>query len=190
MPKQRITKESVIDAAFELAKESGIEAVTVKSISQKLSCSVQPIYTYCANMEGLRRDVAEKVRAYVRNYVRSFAVKNTGDDIFKDTGRAYLRLAKEEPNIYKMFILCQRENISSLEELYVAETDPKIPEAISRKFGLSLEEAKKFHLNMLIFNIGMGAIFSGTSPGIPAEEIFLQQDQAFKAFLDFALKEK
>ena len=46
MPKQRITKEMVIEAAFELARTGGMEQVIVKNIAQKLGCSVQPIYSY------------------------------------------------------------------------------------------------------------------------------------------------
>ena len=54
MPKQRITKEMVVNAAFELARQGGMEQVIVKSIAQKIGCSVQPIYSYCNNMDGLR----------------------------------------------------------------------------------------------------------------------------------------
>lgn len=190
MPKQRITKESIITAAFELARENGIESITVKNISEKLSCSVQPIYTYCANMDGLRKDVIEKAKAYTRSYISEITEKSNGADIFKETGRAYLRLAKEEPHIFKMFILHQRENISSLSDLYAAETDPRIAAEISRRLNLSCDEAKKFHLNMLIYNIGIGAIFAGTTPGIPADEIFSQQEHAYNAFLNQALLEK
>lgn len=60
MPKQRITKEMVVDAAFEIARKDGIEKATVKTIAEKLGCSVQPIYSYCKNMDGLKNDVAEK----------------------------------------------------------------------------------------------------------------------------------
>lgn len=47
MPKQKITKDMVIDAAFELARNDGMEQVIVKNIAEKLGCSVQPIYSYC-----------------------------------------------------------------------------------------------------------------------------------------------
>lgn len=33
MPKQRITKEMVVDAAFEIAKSSGMEQVLVRQVS-------------------------------------------------------------------------------------------------------------------------------------------------------------
>lgn len=180
MPKQKITKEDVVNAAFELAKEYGPEYITVKKISEKLACSVQPIYTYCANMEGLKREVNEKVRAYIKKYVSR---RVHGGDIFKETGQAYLKLAKEEPNIYKMFTSHKRENVSSLEDLYKLEADPQIAEIVSKQLEISLEKAKTLHLNMLIYSIGIGMIFSRTFPGIPAEEIFAQQEHAFKAFL-------
>lgn len=47
MPKQRITKEMVVNAAFEIARKSGMEQVMVKNIADKIGCSVQPIYSYC-----------------------------------------------------------------------------------------------------------------------------------------------
>ena len=117
MPKQRITKEMVVDAAFEIAKSSGMEQVLVKNIADRIGCSVQPIYSYCRNMDGLRRDVAARVRCFVREYV---AERIDRDDLFRSTGRAYIQLAKEQPHLYKIFILHRREGISSLEDLYRA----------------------------------------------------------------------
>ena len=42
-PKAKITKEMIIDAAFEITRESGIEAVNARTISEKLGCSTQPV---------------------------------------------------------------------------------------------------------------------------------------------------
>lgn len=63
MPKQRITKEMVVDAAFEIARKGGMEQVIVKNIAETLGCSVQPIYSYCTNMEGLRTEVGTESTA-------------------------------------------------------------------------------------------------------------------------------
>lgn len=69
MPKQRITKEMVVNTAFELARKGGMEPVIVKNIAQQLCCSVQPIYSYCNNMEGLRNDVSNKARSFLQEYI-------------------------------------------------------------------------------------------------------------------------
>lgn len=180
MPKQRITKEMVVNAAFELARSGGIEQVMVKNIADKIGCSVQPIYSYCKNMEGLRHDVACQTRQFIREYVTRHA---DADNLFQSTGRAYIRLAKEEPNLFKIFILQQREGISSLDDLYESEAGPDTAEFIASRLKVSLRQAKRLHLNMLIYTIGLGTVFAVTKPGISADEILERQEDACQAFL-------
>ena len=187
MPKQRITKEMVVNAAFEIARSDGMEQVMVKNIAEKIGCSVQPIYSYCKNMEGLRQDVTLKVCSFIGEYVQTHIDK---DDIFETTGRAYIQFAKEEPHLFKIFILHKRNSIASLEDLYQSETNPHTAEFISKKLGISIGQAKKLHLNMLIYTIGLGTIFSVVTPGISTDEIYEQQEIAYKAFLSQTVREK
>lgn len=187
MPKQRITKKMVVDAAFEIARNQGMEQVLVKNIADKIGCSVQPIYSYCKNMEGLRQEVTERVRAFTEEFVAEHIERR---ELFRSTGQAYIQFAKEEPFLFKIFILHQRSGISSLDELYRSEASPKTAEFIAEELHISISQARRLHLNMLIYTIGIGSIFSMTSPGISADEIFQWQDLAYEAFLKQALEEK
>lgn len=184
MPKQRITKETVVNAAFEIARNSGMEQVMVKNIADKIGCSVQPIYSYCKNMDSLRQDVVEQTNRFIQEYVAAHIDK---DDLFRSTGRLYIRLAQEEPHLFRIFILHQRKGISSLNDLYQSETNPHIAEMIASDLHISVAQAKQLHLNMLIYTIGIGTIFSVTTPGISADEIYAQQEAAYEAFLKQAL---
>lgn len=179
MPKQRITKEMIVETAFEEAKAGGMEQITVKRIAERLGCSVQPIYSYCENMEGLRKDVIRRVKRFVREYAAEHIDQK---DLFRSTGQAYVTLAREEPYIFKMFILHQRDGITSLNDLYREETDPHMAEHIAEEMGIDIGKARQLHLQMLIYTIGLGAVFSMTMPGIPADEIFAQQEKAYRAF--------
>jgi len=184
MPKQRITKEMVVSAAFEIARNSGMEQVMVKNIADKIGCSVQPIYSYCKNMDGLRHDVIEQVNHFIQEYVVSRINK---DDLFRSTGKSYIQLAQEEPHLFRIFILHQRKGICSLNDLYQAEANPHTAEIIAKELNISVERAKQLHLNMLIYTIGIGTIFSVTTPGISTDEIYTQQEVAYEAFLKQAL---
>ncbi len=186
MPKQRITKEMVVDAAFEIARNSGIEQVMVKNIAEKIGCSVQPIYSYCRNMEGLRKDVDEQVRRFVHEYITTHIDHK---NIFSSIGQAYVQLAKEEPHLFKIFTLQQREGIASLNDLYQMEASPHIAQHIATDLNISIPQAKQLHLNMLIYTIGISTIFTVTTPGISTDEIFTQQEIAYQAFLRQALEE-
>lgn len=53
MPRQRITKEFLLEQAYCLVKEQGMDAVSAKALARLAKCSVQPIYSYYANMDEL-----------------------------------------------------------------------------------------------------------------------------------------
>lgn len=186
MPKQKITKDMVVDAAFQIARSQGMESVLVKNIADKIGCSVQPIYSYCHNMEGLKSEVIDRVNRFVREYVTA---NLNHDDLFRSTGQAYIKLTEEEPHIFKIFILQKREGVSSLAELYQSETNPEMAEFIAKQLNISPARAANLHLHMLIYTIGIGTIFSVTTPGISAEEIFAQQASAYQAFLKQAIEQ-
>lgn len=138
-------------------------------------------------MDGLREDVGNKARSFIGEYIVSHIDKS---DLFRSTGRAYIQLAKKEPHILKIFILQERKNISSLKNVYETETNPQMAEAIAKGLDISVECARQLHLNMLIYTIGLGTIFSVSSPGIPIDEIFLQQEQAYQIFMNDALRKR
>lgn len=180
MPKQKITKEMVVEAAFMLAREGGLNRITVRDIAEKLGCSVQPIYSYCQNMDGLRKDVIKRSDSFIKEYIPAHIDKN---DFFKSTGYAYIRLAVEEPNIFRMFVMNERENIHSLGELYLSETNPHVAEFIADTLQIDISDARRLHMNMLTYTIGLGTILANTTPGIPMEEIEEQLETAYQAFL-------
>lgn len=186
MPKQKITREMVADAAFQLAREGGMERVQVKPIAARLGCSVQPLYSSFRNMEELRRAVEHRTAEFMVDYL---SARFRPDDLFQSTGRAYVQLARDEPELFRIFILRRREGVSSLEELRRREASPKVAEAIAAQLGLGEEQARQLHLDMLIYTVGLGTIFAASTPGIPVEEIFARQERACQAFLRHSKEE-
>ena len=188
MPKQRITKEMVVEAAFELAKEGGMEHVLVKNIAEKLGCSVQPIYSYCLNMEELKKDVQQCTADFFQEYVAAHIDK---EDYFHSIGKAYLALSKEEPNLFELYFLRKRADCTakSLQELYEQECTPEVADFLAEKFNLSVEAARKLHLNMVIYNTGISTLMISSNFGIPMEELDRQLVETYEVFLRQALKE-
>lgn len=178
MPKQKITKEMVVDAAFELAKEGGMEMVLVKNIAEKLGCSVQPIYSYCESMEGLKQDLMVKTADYFRKYVIDHLDRN---DVFRSTGKAYISLSKEEPNLFRLYFMRKRTDIVSIQDLYNKESNPEVTSFVARTLHISIEKAKELHLHMIIYTMGIAFILATSGADIPAGEISAQMDKAYRA---------
>ncbi|RGU92857.1 TetR/AcrR family transcriptional regulator [Clostridium sp. AF15-17LB] len=157
MPRQRLTKDMVVKAAFDLAREGGLENVTVKGISQKLDCSVQPVYCYCRNMSGLKQDVIDYTGSYLQSFINERLDVN---DMFQSMGMAHAQFAKAEPHLYRLYFLRKRDDVHSFEDIYKKETDPQIAEFIARQLGITIEKARQLHLNMLIYNTGISFILT------------------------------
>ena len=53
--KAKVTKEMIIDAAFAIAREAGVENINARTVSERLHCSTQPVMYHFATMEELKR---------------------------------------------------------------------------------------------------------------------------------------
>src|SRR5689334_18648497 len=71
-PKREITRESVLNAALGIVQESGIEAVTARSVAARLRCSTQPIYSLFENMEKLVAAAYDKAMGLTLSIIRDY----------------------------------------------------------------------------------------------------------------------
>ena len=63
MPKKpKFTKEQVINAAYELIKQEGIESFAARPLAKKLNSACSPIFTLFESMEDVKMEVYKKVR--------------------------------------------------------------------------------------------------------------------------------
>ena len=56
-PKQRYTRERILDQSYALFLEGGMQAINARSVSKALNCSTQPIFSYFPDMQGLREAI-------------------------------------------------------------------------------------------------------------------------------------
>lgn len=187
MPTQKITRDMVVDAAFAIAREEGVEQVLVKTIAQRLGCSVQPIYSYCESMDGLRQALVARTGEYLREYV---AARIDPQDYFRSTGLAHLSFAKEEPQLYKLYFLRRRPDFHSVQDIYEKECTPQVAEYISSSLHIPLERARALHLHMVLYSVGISAILATSQSDIPIEELTAQLELAQSAFQAQAMKEE
>lgn len=76
MPKQKITKQIILDSAFELMRFSGHEAVNARSVAKSAGCSVQPIYSYYENMTELMQELFAYTQQFLSKYIEKMHHRN------------------------------------------------------------------------------------------------------------------
>ena len=113
--KESITNEMLLNTAFELAREEGIENVTARKLTHKIGCSTQPIFRIYENMEHLTIDLFGKVSLYFQNYYENYEKKEKTP--FVNLGLCYIEFAQKEPNLFKLLFLSKDRYEKSMYEL-------------------------------------------------------------------------
>lgn len=62
-PKRQHTRESIINAALQIAREHGLNHLSARTVAQTLGCSTSPIYVNFATMEELHQEVRARAAA-------------------------------------------------------------------------------------------------------------------------------
>ena len=67
--KAKVTREMIVDAAFAVARETGAETISARTVSERLHCSTQPVMYHFATIEELKRTVYAKADQYHSDYL-------------------------------------------------------------------------------------------------------------------------
>ena len=59
-PKQRITREMILERSFAMFCQEGMAAVNARSVAKALNCSTQPIFSYFSGMDDLKNALDQK----------------------------------------------------------------------------------------------------------------------------------
>ena len=62
-PKVKIAKEDIVNAAVELVRQYGPQALNARELAARLCCSTQPIFSNFATMDELRL-LAPRIEAH------------------------------------------------------------------------------------------------------------------------------
>lgn len=95
----KVTKEMIIEAAFEVAKEMGAENITARTVSQKLGCSTQPVLYHFKTIEDVRIAAHKKASEFHINYVINLSGKYERPML--EVGMRHIQFAVEEKNLFR-----------------------------------------------------------------------------------------
>lgn len=160
-PKVRITKEMIVDAAFEIVRTEGAESINARTVSKKLGCSTQPVMYHFAKMEDLKRAVYAKLDWYHTEYLLN--VRDGQDGIMLGIGLNYIRFAIEEPRLFRFLFQSGYAVEHSLLEMIDSEQLVPILSAMRQEMGLDEQPVKEIFLTLALFVHGYASIIANHS---------------------------
>ena len=98
-PKKIVSKQQILDAAMEITRNSGVDAITARSIAAQLGISTHPIFTYFATINDIKEGVLIQARELYKDYIHQGLDEKIP---FLGIGHQFLLLAKNEPELFKV----------------------------------------------------------------------------------------
>ena len=144
-PKAKVTRDMILDAAFDLVRSEGHEELTVRRLAAKLGCSTQPLMYQFAGIAEIRRAVYDRAGDFHTAYITAF----TGEyqDPLLEMGIRYIRFGAEEKALFRFLFQSGELGGKSLDELIADPGSAPILDVVTAGGEVAKEQAAKvFHM--------------------------------------------
>ncbi len=155
-PKIKVTKEEIMNAAVDIVRREGAQALNARNIAAALDCSTQPVFSNFATMDLLRMAVVQKADGLCRDYMQR-EMESGQYPAYKANGMAYIRFAKEEKELFKLLYMRDRSGELIPENTELTGSMEKI---VQENTGLAGNDVKLFHLEMWAYVHGIATMFA------------------------------
>lgn len=157
-PAKKVLKEQIVEAAIQIIREDGLEGINARTLAKKLGCSVQPVFSNFSTMQEVRVAAVEAALERYRQYVEE-GCRGAGLP-YKGIGMAYIRFAKEEPQLFRLLFMNQCN--AGLQEYLKGDplTNRYVVQYGGEATGLSGEDMDAFHRNMFVFTHGIATLIA------------------------------
>lgn len=152
-PKAKYAREEIVESAFQLVREKGADALTARELAEKLSTSPRPIFTAFEGMNDLKAEVISRCTQLYLSFCENEKASGKYPE-YKSLGMAYIRLAKQEKNIFKLLFMrdTSNENYNSQNELFnIGRT------AVGNQLNLNFDSAERLHTEVWIWVHGIAS---------------------------------
>lgn len=187
-PKPKVTRDIVLEAALELIRKEGMEAVNARNVAKKLGTSTQPIFSHFSSMEELR----EAICTYAEQLYNTamLTAMQSGGNGFLAMGLAYIGFARTEKKLFQLLFMSGRLQQEKVGEIAgTTEGDDQVIAMIGSMTGLSADQARKLYAGIWYTTHGIASLVATNSSTMDDEEAQAVLGSVFKGLLVTLKKE-
>lgn len=182
MPKKiRISKDRILEAAFEIVKNDGIEKLSNRELANKLNCSIRPIYYQFENVEDMQKELYKKIEKYFYKFLMDYMV----DDIpkYKQIGINYIKFAKKEKKLFQTLFMSEFGLTPNAFISKAGKDYKEIEKLIKISTKLKDNDIKDFHTKMWIFCHGIATLVANNTINLTDNQIEQLLSYEFQALM-------
>ena len=181
-PKAKFTKEEITEAALDIVKTDGFEALTSRELGIHLGSSARPIFTVFKNMEEVQQAVIQSAKMLYKEYVNRGL---TAEHPFKGVGTQYILFSVEEPKLFQLLFMTEKPEIPDFFGVLplIEESYEKILLSIQEDYGISELLAKKLYHHLWIYTHGIATLCATRMCCFTGDEISSMITEVFTSLL-------
>lgn len=156
-PKAKFTKTQIIEAATEIVRKDGLEALTSRALGLQLGSSARPIFTVFQNMDEVWQAVMDSAKTLYKRYVHKGL---TQEHPFKGVGMQYILFSVEEPKLFQLLFMTEQKEIPKLSGILplIEESYEEILLSIQNDYGITEALAEKLYHHLWIYTHGIATL--------------------------------
>lgn len=182
MPKKiKISKDMILEAAFEIVKNDGMEKLSNRELANKLNCSIRPIYYQFENVEEMQKELYKKIEKYFYKFLMDYMV----DDIpkYKQIGINYIKFAKKEKKLFQTLFMSEFGLTPNAFISKEGKDYKEIEKLIKISTNLKDNDIKDFHTKMWIFCHGIATLVANNTINLTEDQIEQLLSYEFQALM-------
>ena len=157
----KVTKEMIIDAAFEIAREMGAENITARTVSQKLGCSTQPVLYHFKTIEDVRIAAHKKASEFHIKYVTNLSGKYERPML--EVGMRYIQFAVEEKNLFRFLYHSNYYTGVSLSDWLTGKIFDSLFPILRRQANVDEQQAYSIFSQIVLVTHGIASLLANNA---------------------------
>lgn len=177
-PAVRFSREAVLNAAHQLIRRDGEEALNARSVARELGGSTQPIFRLFSGMDELREAVIKQATdAFHDDMYRQM---DASDMPYVAMSLCYLTYAKREPQMFKLLFMRDRVTTGCYKK--EQETYAALYARIASSMQITVEQAAEIYARSWFFVHGLAvSIATKYIPCMSTEEMIKAVKESYNA---------
>ncbi len=159
-PKAKVTKEMVVDAAFQVIRENGHENLNTRKISEHLGCSTQPVLYSFKTVDEIRKAAYELADRYHTDFIMP---KEADGNPMLALGLNYVRFGQEEKNLFRFLFQTDQFGGKDIATLLSDSELSGILGIMAGGLKVSIEQAKEMFMAFFCVAHGLASLLANNS---------------------------
>lgn len=177
-PTAKFSNKEIIEAALNIVRLEGVDALTARNLGAELGSSARPIFTVFKSMDDVQGAVIKAAKALYCEYIEKGLSENPQ---FKGVGAQYIRFATKEPKLFQLLFMTEQEDIPDIQSVLpmIEDNYEKILFSIKNDYDIDNAFARQLYRHLWIYTHGIATLCATKMCRFSEEEISEMMTEVF-----------